>query len=169
MRVVSPATGMRVLHQSHTHSQPHTAPRAGTGDVEAGARRPGVGMTRPRRNPFVLTSLLVFGAVLVVLRKYGRLWAVGTGGALAISALTSMTGFLVMAVAPMPMFQTFGILMAVMIVFALLVSMPMLPSLLLLVNPSRNGDECADLIERATDAELVYQPHAREPVSHPTR
>ncbi len=38
------------------------------------------------------------------LRRTGE----GTGGALAISAATSMTGFLVMALAPMPMVVTFG-------------------------------------------------------------
>ncbi len=194
----------------------------------------------------VLTSLLVFGAVVVVLRRYGRQWASvlkrsaryslvsmvpillvvawvygfmylagfrinmvtatiaaiavgvgidyathftvrfieefetgepsrfpalrrageGTGGALTISALTSMTGFLVMAAAPMPMFQTFGILMAVMIAFALLVSLLVLPSLLLLITPSRKGEERAHLIERLTGGDADYEPHARQPVTH---
>ncbi len=92
------------------------------------------------------------------LRRAGE----GTGGALAISALTSMTGFLVMAVAPMPIFSTFGVLTAVMIIFALLVSLLVLPSLLLLVTPSRKGEERELLEEAITRGEFVYEPHARE-------
>jgi predicted RND superfamily exporter protein len=87
---------------------------------------------------------------------------VGTGGALALSALTSMTGFLVMATAPMPMFATFGVLTAVMIIFALLVSLLVLPSLLLLVTPSLKGDERARLEEAITKGEFAYDPHAPE-------
>jgi predicted RND superfamily exporter protein len=87
---------------------------------------------------------------------------VGTGGALALSALTSMTGFLVMATAPMPMFATFGVLTAVMIIFALLVSLLVLPSLLLLVTPSLKGEERARLEEAITGGEFAYDPHARE-------
>ncbi len=71
------------------------------------------------------------------LRRAGE----GTGGALAISAVTSIAGFLVMAMAPMPMFETFGILTAVMIFFSLLVSLLVLPSLLMIVTPSRKGGE----------------------------
>jgi predicted RND superfamily exporter protein len=91
------------------------------------------------------------------LRRTGE----GTGGALAISALTSITGFVVMATAPMPMFATFGVLTAVMILFALLVSLVMLPSLLLLVTPSRTGDERAEMEEAITGGEFEYRPHAR--------
>jgi predicted RND superfamily exporter protein len=92
------------------------------------------------------------------LRRAGR----GTGGALALSALTSMTGFLVMATAPMPMFATFGVLTAVMILFALLVSLLVLPSLLLLVTPSLKGEERARLEESITKGEFTYDPHAPE-------
>lgn len=84
---------------------------------------------------------------------------VGTGGALAVSALTSVTGFLVMAAAPMPMFATFGVLTAVMIFLALAVSLLVLPSLLLLVTPSRKGDERAEMEEAITGGEFEYRPH----------
>jgi predicted RND superfamily exporter protein len=94
------------------------------------------------------------------LRRAGE----GTGGALAISALTSITGFVVMAFSPMPMFRTFGVLTAVMIFFALLVSLLVLPSLLILpfVTPSRRGEERAELEEAITGGEFEYEPHARE-------
>ena len=70
----------------------------------------------------------------------GRLDAVrragaGTGGALVLSALTSVLGFLVMALAPTPIFATFGLLTGVMIVLALLVALVVLPSLLVIVTP----------------------------------
>ena len=92
------------------------------------------------------------------LRRAGE----GTGGALAISAVTSITGFLVMAAAPMPMFATFGVLTAVMIFFAVLVSLLVLPSLLLLVTPSRKGEEREELEEAITGGEFEYKQHARE-------
>ncbi len=101
------------------------------------------------------------------LRRAGE----GTGGALAISAVTSITGFAVMALAPMPMFATFGVLTAVMIFFALLVSLLVLPSLLLLVTPSRKGEERALLEEAITHGEFVYDQHARATADlrHPHR
>jgi predicted RND superfamily exporter protein len=92
------------------------------------------------------------------LRRAGE----GTGGALAISAATSMTGFLVMATAPMPFFATFGVLTAVMIAFSLLVSLLVLPSLLLLITPSRKGEEREELIVDVTGGEFDYEPHTRE-------
>ena len=93
------------------------------------------------------------------LRRAGE----GTGGALAISAATSMTGFLVMATAPMPFFATFGVLTAVMIAFSLLVSLLVLPSLLMLITPSRKGEEREQLIVDVTrGGEFDYDPHSRE-------
>jgi predicted RND superfamily exporter protein len=92
------------------------------------------------------------------LRRTGE----GTGGALAISATTSITGFLVMAAAPMPMFVTFGVLTAVMIGCSLVVTLLVLPSLLLLVTPSRKGDERDDMIEEVTrGGDFEYDPHTR--------
>ena len=57
----------------------------------------------------------------------------GTGGALVLSAITSVLGFAVMAMAPTPVFATFGVLTAVMIVLSLAVAILVLPSLLVVV------------------------------------
>ena len=93
------------------------------------------------------------------LRRTGE----GTGGALAISAMTSIGGFLIMALAPMPMFVTFGVLTAVMIFFSLLVSLLVLPSLLMIVTPSRKGVERQELIDEVTHGgDFEYEPHSRE-------
>ncbi len=91
------------------------------------------------------------------LRRAGE----GTGGALTISAASSILGFLAMSLAPMPIFQTFGVLTAVMIFFSLFVSLLVLPSLLLLVTPSRVGPEREALEEAVTHGEWEYRPHAR--------
>lgn len=61
----------------------------------------------------------------------------GTGGALVLSALTSVLGFTVMAFAPTPIFSVFGILTAVMIALALLAATLVLPTVLLLMTPRR--------------------------------
>lgn len=92
------------------------------------------------------------------LRRAGE----GTGGALAISALTSILGFLALSLAPTPIFATFGLLTAVMIAIAFLVSIVVLPSLLLFVTPSRTGEEREELIAEVTAAGEEYLPHARE-------
>ena len=63
--------------------------------------------------------------------------AQGTGIALMASAATSIVGFTVMAFAPMPLFASYGILTAVMIFLAAAASLLVLPSLLLLVTPTR--------------------------------
>ncbi len=57
----------------------------------------------------------------------------GTGAALTASALSSIVGFAIMALAPMPMFATYGFLTAVMIAMALLATLAVLPGLLMLV------------------------------------
>ncbi len=92
------------------------------------------------------------------LRRAGE----GTGGALALSALSSIVGFLIMSRAPMPIFQTFGVLTAVMIFFSAAVALLVLPSLLLLVTPSRKGREREQLEEAATEGSWGYHPHDRE-------
>jgi predicted RND superfamily exporter protein len=56
---------------------------------------------------------------------------------LVLSAVTSVLGFTVMALAPMPIFATFGILTAVMIILSLAVALLVLPSLLVLVTKDR--------------------------------
>jgi predicted RND superfamily exporter protein len=91
------------------------------------------------------------------LRRAGE----GTGGALAISALSSILGFAVMALAPMPIFATFGTLTAVMIAFSLTVALLVLPSLLLVVTFSRTGEERERLIDLVGLAGEDYDPHAR--------
>lgn len=57
----------------------------------------------------------------------------GTGSALTGSAMTSVAGFGILAFAPMPMFATYGLLTAIMIVLALIASLFVLPSLLAVV------------------------------------
>jgi len=59
----------------------------------------------------------------------------GTGSALFGSATTSVAGFAALAFAPMPMFASYGLLTAVMIVLALVASLFVLPSLLALATP----------------------------------
>ena len=61
----------------------------------------------------------------------------GTGGALVLSAITSVLGFAVMAMAPTPIFATFGMLTAVMIVLSLAVAILVLPSLLVVVTSNQ--------------------------------
>ncbi len=92
------------------------------------------------------------------LRRAGE----GTGGALVISALTSIAGFLVLGLAPMPIFAVYGILTAVMIALAALVSLLVLPSMLLFVTPSLKGEEREDLIHHLTLGHWEYHPHKRE-------
>jgi predicted RND superfamily exporter protein len=91
------------------------------------------------------------------LRRAGE----GTGGALALSALTSIVGFWALALAPTPIFATFGQLTAVMIFFALAVSLLVLPSLLIVVTPSRKGDERYKLISAMHVEPETYHPHDR--------
>ena len=89
-----------------------------------------------------------------------------TGGALAVSALSSIIGFAVMAFAPMPIFVTFGVLTAVMIVFSLLVALLVLPSVLLLVTPSRRGEDRARFFDLSGLDPETYEPHSRAAAAH---
>ena len=57
----------------------------------------------------------------------------GTGLALVASALSSVVGFLILALAPMPLFASYGLLTAVMIALALTATLLVLPSLLVAV------------------------------------
>ena len=59
----------------------------------------------------------------------------GTGTALMASAGSSICGFAIMALAPMPMFSAYGILTAVMVLMAAAAALLVLPSLLLLATP----------------------------------
>ena len=60
--------------------------------------------------------------------------------ALFASAGSTIVGFAILALAPMPLFATYGVLTAVMIALALAASLLVLPSLLLLVaTPGRTN------------------------------
>jgi predicted RND superfamily exporter protein len=91
------------------------------------------------------------------LRRAGE----GTGGAILLSAITSIIGFGVMATAPTPIFSSFGELMAVMILFAVVVALLVLPSLLIVVTPGRKGDERDEMEAAITGGQYDYDPHAR--------
>ena len=62
----------------------------------------------------------------------------GTGVALVASAVSSIAGFVILGFAPMPMFAAYGQLTAVMILFALLASLIVLPSLLMVITKEIN-------------------------------
>jgi predicted RND superfamily exporter protein len=64
----------------------------------------------------------------------------GTGSALVASAASSVVGFAIMAFAPMPMFATYGLLTAVMIIFSAAAALLVLPSLLMLVSRDREAE-----------------------------
>ena len=77
-------------------------------------------------------------------RSEGRLQALrraaeGTGIALLGSAGSSIVGFAIMGLAPMPLFSAYGILTALMILLAATASLLVLPSLLVLVTPARGS------------------------------
>tara|TARA_B100001105_G_C22291162_1_gene399605 strand:- start:424 stop:777 length:354 start_codon:yes stop_codon:yes gene_type:complete len=61
----------------------------------------------------------------------------GTGVALVASAASSIVGFAIMGFAPMPMFASYGQLTSLMIFFALISSLVVLPALLTLVTPEQ--------------------------------
>ncbi|TVR69249.1 MAG: hypothetical protein EA415_14610 [Sphaerobacteraceae bacterium] len=65
----------------------------------------------------------------------------GTGTALVGSTFTSAAGFIILAFAPMPMFAAFGLLTALMIVFALIASLLVLPGLLMSMTGAANADD----------------------------
>jgi predicted RND superfamily exporter protein len=62
--------------------------------------------------------------------------AEGTGTALVLSGLTSIVGFGVLALAPMPIFAAYGLLTAVMIALSLAATLVVLPSLLYVLGPA---------------------------------
>lgn len=92
------------------------------------------------------------------LRRTGE----ATGVALVVSAFTSIGGFAALALTPMPVFAGFGVLMTATILFSLLVALLVLPSLLLLVTPSRKGDTRRFLEESLTGGVAEYDPHTKE-------
>ena len=67
--------------------------------------------------------------------------AEGTGTALVLSGTTSVVGFGLLALAPMPIMAAYGLLTAVMIAFSLLAALIVLPSLLYIVSSEPAGGE----------------------------
>lgn len=57
----------------------------------------------------------------------------GTGSALFGAAMSTTLGFMIIVLAPMPMFSSFGLLTALMILMAFAVSLLVLPSILLTI------------------------------------
>jgi predicted RND superfamily exporter protein len=60
-----------------------------------------------------------------------------SGLALFGSAASTMCGFVIIAFAPMPIFSSFGILTALMILMALVASLLVLPSMLMLIEKEK--------------------------------
>ena len=69
-----------------------------------------------------------------------RASAEGTGVALAASAASSIVGFAILALAPMPLFASYGFLTAIMIGMALAASLLVLPSLLMVITKDAPPD-----------------------------
>lgn len=65
----------------------------------------------------------------------------GTGVALVASAFSSAVGFGILALAPMPLFAAYGLLTALMIVMALIATLTVLPSILVLVTRDGSASE----------------------------
>jgi predicted RND superfamily exporter protein len=65
----------------------------------------------------------------------------GTGVALVASAFSSAIGFGILALAPMPLFAAYGLLTALMIGLALVATLVVLPSVLVLITRDRSPDE----------------------------
>ncbi|CAN5899671.1 hypothetical protein BH23ACT5_BH23ACT5_15380 [soil metagenome] len=67
----------------------------------------------------------------------------GTGSALVASALSSVIGFGILALAPMPLFATYGFLTAVMIVLALAATLVVLPGMLVMITRDAEPEPAA--------------------------
>ncbi len=67
----------------------------------------------------------------------------GTGVALVASAISSAIGFGILAFAPMPLFAAYGLLTALMIMMALIATLVVLPSILVLLTADRPDGETA--------------------------
>ena len=74
----------------------------------------------------------------------------GTGVALAASAASSIVGFGILGFAPIPLFASYGFLTAIMIALALIASLVVLPSLLMIV-ASEPAPETADELDDAAN------------------
>ncbi|HXH95802.1 MAG TPA: MMPL family transporter [Gaiellaceae bacterium] len=71
--------------------------------------------------------------------------AEGTGTALLLSGITSIVGFGILALAPMPIFAAYGLLTAVMIALSLAATLVVLPSLLFVLGPRPAAETSPEL------------------------
>lgn len=78
--------------------------------------------------------------------------AEGTGTALVLSGSTSIIGFGLLALAPMPLFAAYGLLTAVMVGFSLLASLTVLPSLLYLVSREPASETATEAVRKPVPA-----------------
>ena len=77
-----------------------------------------------------------------------RISGEGTGLALVASAASSAVGFAILSLAPMPLFASYGLLTALMIVMALIATLAVLPSLLtVLTKDTEPGSGEADPVD----------------------
>ncbi|MEM9609698.1 MAG: efflux RND transporter permease subunit [Actinomycetota bacterium] len=74
-----------------------------------------------------------------------RIAGEGTGLALVASAISSAIGFGILAFAPMPLFASYGLLTAVMILMALVATLLVLPSVLRLITTDSVPGDAADV------------------------
>lgn len=81
-----------------------------------------------------------------------RAAAEGTGTALVASAISSAIGFGILALAPMPLFAAYGLLTAIMIGLALVATLLVLPSLLMLVTPEAAAEKLPEAAAEPTAA-----------------
>lgn len=92
-------------------------------------------------------ELLRWGDRVVAVRVAGE----GTGLALVASAISSAVGFGILAFAPMPLFAAYGLLTALMIMMALVATLAVLPSLLMIVTQDAVVDGGPSLDLRSND------------------
>ena len=76
----------------------------------------------------------------------------GTGVALAASAASSIVGFGILGLAPMPLFASFGFLTAIMIALALIAALVVLPSLLMIVASEPVRETTDETVEEMVEA-----------------
>lgn len=84
-----------------------------------------------------------------------RLAGEGTGLALVASTLTSVVGFGILALAPMPLFAAYGLLTAVMVALALVASLVVLPTLLVLLTEDRTVVVAPSPVRAPTPRSLI--------------
>jgi len=92
-----------------------------------------------------------------------RIAGEGTGLALVASAVSSAVGFGILAFAPMPLFASYGLLTAIMILMALVATLGVLPSLLVVVTrdetpaPTPTNEPTNDVTAPVPDLMLASQ------------